>query len=155
MMKLAVLLCLAPALASAADTVWAGIPLDTLAPLGLGAPSIDVRGDAWRAGLPDDGFVRLAVFADADAARADFARAAQSASSRALPALPGVGDEAAGDGAQVVLVRDANVVLQVVDPTGSASAWTDRLRASLVTSCAGTWEAPPLAGERDRCGRKR
>ncbi|MFT4621521.1 MAG: hypothetical protein ACI8PZ_000173 [Myxococcota bacterium] len=152
---LAFSLLLLSASASAAD--WAGVPLTQLDALGLGAPTLSDVGHAWRAPLPEGGFVAVEVFADAEAAAAAFAARRVTASNMEQPELA-LGDAAVGDLEGYLLVQDGNVLVRVRSLGGGAAVIAERIRGALVaTPPAGVFRVTPTAeGERrwDLVGRE-
>ncbi len=144
------------------QTPWAGIPLAELPALGLSEPQLDAHRSAWRAPLPEGGFVRLIFFPDDRQAKTGFAFEKLSASTRSLPAMdwphsPDRDIQAVGDAMGMVILRDGNLVLVVRDHRERAGELTQALQAAMVTQAP---EAPPIErdlGSRvarwDSCGR--
>jgi hypothetical protein len=132
---------------------WAGIPLAELSALGLEEPSLDAHRSAWRARLPEGGFVKLLYFPDDRQAKTGFSFEKLSASSRSLPPLewahsPERDVEAVGDTAGMIIIRDGNLVLVVRDHRDRAGELTLSLQAAMVAEAP---EAEPI--ERDLGGR--
>ncbi len=115
----------------------AGIPLAQLSALGVATPTLDVRFDAWRAGLPGGGFVSVELRADESDAISRFVFLQKSGTTIPQPDLPDVGDEAVGDGVGYVLARFGNIVVMVRSHTEPAREITERLAGALVET------APP------------
>ncbi len=135
------------------ETPWAGIPLEQLPALGLGEPQLDAHRSAWRARLPEGGFVRLLWFPDDRQARLGFSFEKLSASTRSLPPLdwthsPDRDVEAVGDTAGMIVLRDGNLVLVVRDHRERAGELAQALQAAMVTDAP---QAEPI--ERDLGGR--
>ncbi len=129
-----------PALAG--DDLWAGVPLDQLAALALGAADLHLDASGWRAPIPAEeggriGFVLCNIHPDLDTAKADFAFQSGAASSVAQPPLalaPGV--DAVGDLAEFLVFRDQNLVCAVRDHGGRAAERAADLRGALVAEGA-------------------
>ncbi len=120
------------------QTAWAGIPLASLPELGLGEPRLDVHRSAWKAPLPQGGFVKLIVFPDDRQARTGYSFEKLSASTRSLPPLdwthsPDRDIEAVGDTAGMIIMRDGNLVLVVRDHSDGAGPLTQTLQAAMVS----------------------
>lgn len=134
-------------------TPWAGIPLAELPALGLEEPKLDAHRSAWRARLPEGGFVKLLYFPDDRQAKTGFSFEKLSAASRSLPPLewthsPDRDVEAVGDATGMLIIRDGNIVLVVRDHRDQAGELTQALQAAMVT------EAPESESiERDLGGR--
>jgi hypothetical protein len=144
------------------ETPWAGIPLAELPELGLGEPRLDAHRSAWRASLPEGGFVKLIIFPDDKQARTGFSFEKLSAATRSLPALewphsPDRDVEAVGDEAGMLILRDGNLIVVVRDHRERAGELTRALQAAFVPEAP---EGEPIErdlGGRvarwDRCGR--
>lgn len=143
------LACGGPALADDLAP-WAGVPLVDLPTIGLGTPTLIDGEDAWQAPLGDGGFVRTWLHADEAAAKAAFAFHARAAVTTTLPPYEGVGDEAAGDGTGLLIVRSRNVVVLVRDPADRAASVAKSILGELEPDGPGTRAAE---GARDRFGR--
>ncbi len=134
---------------------WAGVPLDRLPGLGLGAPSLAERADtglevAWRAPLEGGGWVDLAVHPDVASAEAAWPEDLLRLAARPFPALDLAGvDAAAGDGVGWVVARRDNVRVAVRDPAGRAAEVALALLGALQPGPCGPGPDP----SRDGCGR--
>lgn len=101
--------------------------------LGLREPTVNENTGTWRASFGDAGLVRVWNAADETEATAAFAAWARNATNKVLAPAPAfvVADEAAGDGAGVLLVRDGNVVIFVVDPARQAAGVVGKLMEAI------------------------
>jgi hypothetical protein len=142
---------------------WAGVPLRQLGALGLGEPEVDAYGSGWQAPLLVGGFVRATLFSDAAAAHEGFVFQSGSLANVALTdfskqrLLRGTADvEAVGDGAQLLLVRDRNVVFAIRDHSGHALDVARSVQAALTRTVPEGWvDERTLSGESwrwDACG---
>jgi hypothetical protein len=128
---------------------------------GAAAESVDVIGaptfvrrvvegqpaSGWRADLPgeDGAFVALWVAPDGPVAEALVRAIASDTGLLDRPVAAGLGagaDAVFGDGGRRVVLRDANVVIQVERPGGGADDLTDAVRAALIEGPAAV--APPV-----------
>jgi hypothetical protein len=144
------------------EVPWAGIPLAALPALGLGEPTLDAHRSAWRAPLPQGGFVRLMHYPDVRQAKLGFSMQKLSASTRALPSLtwehsPERDVEAVGDEAGMLVMRDGNVLLIVRDHGEQAGELARQLQAAMVAEAPeGDIQERDLGGRIarwDSCGR--
>ncbi len=103
------------------------------AALGLREPTINENTGTWRASFGEAGLVRVWNAADDAEATAAFAAWARNVTNKTLGPAPAsvVADEAAGDGSGVLLLRDGNVVIFVVDPARQATALVTKLREAI------------------------
>jgi hypothetical protein len=151
---LALLLGLAVASAQASAEDWAGVPLDRLPALGLGAPTLDEQADRWRAPLPAGGWVELRWYPTAELAAADFERLVAFGASK--PAIR-VGPRQAGDAVSGLELKD-NLIFRFSSPDGQGWDWVSRLGAQLVTQVpAEAWQTRgegPGAKSWDLVGRR-
>jgi hypothetical protein len=130
---------------------FAGLALADLPGLGLGEPTLFDGTDRWRAPVVGGGWVLHQWSADEAAARGDAAFARASVQ-RALPAAAVAGaDEAWGDEG-FVIVRRANVVIQV--RAAGATALAAKLLATETPASAVAAAAGPTP-DRDAFGRRR
>lgn len=118
-------------------TPWAGIPLAELSTLGLGEPRLDAHRSAWKAPLPEGGFVKLIFFPDDRQAKTGFSFEKLSAAARSLPPLdwphtPDRDIQAVGDTAGMLILRDGNLILVVRDHRERAGELTQSLQAAMV-----------------------
>lgn len=128
----ALLLSLLSAPVSAGEPMWAGVPLDDLPALELGAPTLNTQGSGWRAPLEGGGFVQVDIFEDAEAARAAFDFQRVAAFSMPQPELDiGGAVPAVGDGAGAALFVDRNVVVLIRDDAGRATERCAAIRGAL------------------------
>lgn len=144
-----------------AGGVHTGIPVRGVE--GIGEPSFLTPESGWSAGV-DGGWVRVFV-GETEADAEDWYRRAVATVQVPPPPLSFVGDEAAGDGTTLVVLRDGNVAL-MVRSEGSAGevarrlhgaivdGGPERLKPSLVVS-GGTWslDAPGMVAVRATGGR--
>jgi hypothetical protein len=150
-------------LALADPALYAGLPLTEIAALELQPPTLSRVTSELRFGLAEGGYVVLSVSPTLDEAKAAFTGRVETSATRWPPADKGLpGDEAVGDGQQIVLLRDRNVVLTVRDTRGQATAIAERILYALTTDeavCAPILreEDDPLRGQArwDVCGRLR
>lgn len=138
---ISVLLLAAAALAA---DLHPGVPVHGVP--GVGAPEFLTPDLGWTAPI-EGGFVRVFVGASAEDADA-WMRAAQMGVTRALPVLSGLGDAAYGDEAGLLLVRDANVALQV-RASGNARAVADALLGAIPAQPVQAPTPPRLVAQAD------
>lgn len=125
-------LLLALTLPARAAGLHAGIPVRQS---DLGAPAFQSAENGWSAPMADgSGMVRVFVGQD-EAAAVDWMARQRESFTRALPDYD-FADEAAGDGAGVLLFRDGNVGVLVRSDTERASDWATQLRARIVDGAA-------------------
>ena len=136
----ALLFCL-----SALANDWhAGVPVQGVPD--LGAPSFLTPDLGWTAPVNDGGFVRVFVGQDAEEA-ARWIQHAQMAITVALPPVDDFGDEAYGDPAGLLLIRDRNVAIQVRADDNAAAVAQQMLAA--IPEAPLPWPQPPLLVEQD------
>ncbi|MCK6521947.1 hypothetical protein L6R49_10950 [Myxococcota bacterium] len=126
--------------------LWAGLPTERLAGLGLGEPTASELDPVFTAPLLDGGFVRWMWSPSVTEAEAAFKFQSVAAASRkqAPTTVPGY-DEAVGDGAQLLVLRSRNLVLVIRSHTGRAG----EIAASLLAAFAPegvTTPGPVLGG---------
>lgn len=126
-----------------AGALHTGVPVRGVA--GVGEPSFVAPSEGWTASI-DGGLLRVFVGrAEGDAA--DWVARQRALLVRAPEPLPGLGDEAWGDGDGLVLFRDGNVGVLVRAPA-EARALAERVRAALVDDGSAWPRGPALvAGE--------
>jgi hypothetical protein len=110
---------------------WAGVPLEQLPALALGEPSLHWLDSGWQAPLEGGGFVRVDLYASAQAALEAFEFQRQAAFTVALPDA-GLDVPAAGDGVGALMVVDRNALITVRDPGERAGERAAAVRAALV-----------------------
>jgi len=129
---------------------WSGAAAESVEV--VGAPTFLRRvvdgqqASGWRAELPQEegAFVALWVAPDGQVAEALVRSIAADAGLLDRPVAAGIGpsaDAVFGDGGRRVVLRDANVVIQVERPGGGADDLTDVVRAALIEGPATV--APP------------
>ncbi len=123
------------------QTPWAGIPLAVLPELGLGEPRLDAHRSAWKAPLPEGGFVKLIFFPDDKQAKTGFSFEKLSAATRSLPPLewphsPERDTDAVGDTAGMIIMRDGNLVLVVRHHGEGAGELTQALQGAMVAEAS-------------------
>jgi len=142
--------------ALAAEGPWAGVPLERLAELGVGEPTLDVGHSAWRAPLEAGGFVEVSLYQTPDRAAAAAAWLQVASAQRSLTAL---GPDHWGDDAGMALLRDGNVVILVRSASGQAGGVATALQGALVVEPPpGDWQRLVVDGVEvawDACGRRR
>lgn len=147
-------------------TVWAGVPLEQLDALGLQNPVLDSYVSGWQAGIQTGGFVRATLHPTLDAARQDFAVQAQAAATRIMEPFAstgllhdGIEVEAVGDGKDILVFRDRNVVFVVRDLQGDALGFARRIQGALTSNAPqGVSQERKVAGSTvlwDSCGWRR
>jgi hypothetical protein len=149
-------LLLTTLLAFAGDgPTWAGVPLERLDDVGLGAPTLTDGEDSWRAPLPAGGYAHLWILPDEATAQKTFDWKARSAMTRQPESLETTRDQAVGDGTNLVLLREGNVVLLVRDHGLQAGKIADRILAELVVTAPVVIPGPGsvVVEGRDACGR--
>jgi len=114
--------------ALAEQPLWTAVDLEPVA----GVVSVAEGPNGTRASLSTGGIIRVHIAESVAAARDAFEgehRTAATSWSPASTALPG--DQAAGDGRQLLLIRDRNAVVFIRDLQGDALALSERVRAQL------------------------
>ena len=114
--------------ARGAPPLWSDVDLEAV----LGVVSVSEGVNGTRGALASGGLVRVHIADTVEAAETVFdgerrtAATTWSTSSESPP-----GDEAAGDGNQLLLIRDRNAVVFVRDLKGQATDVAERVRARL------------------------
>lgn len=102
--------------------LWAGLPAERLAGIGLGEPTASALDPVFTAPLLDGGFVRWMWSPSVEDAAAAFAFQSVAASSLKQPAATVSGyEQAVGDGAQLLVLRSRNVVVVIRSHSGRAT----------------------------------
>jgi hypothetical protein len=143
-------------LATAAEPLWAGVPLASLEGLGIGAPTVSHLDSSWRAPLSGGGIVDVTWYPTVGAAQeAALVRGTQSAQ-RPLPELA---PNRWGQEGEILLVRDQNVLMFVRSLDGTADVAMTALQGALVVEPSGDdWQEMRIDGQLvawDACGRRR
>jgi len=145
--------------ADAGEPLWAGVPLDELAQMGIQAPTLNDLDSGWRAPIEGGGFIQVDIFESVEAAREVFDFRRVAAFQAQLPELDIGGDvPAVGDGHVAVLFVDRNVVVTIRDPSEQATVRAGLIREALdIDHAAQPYDTREVDGERvswDNYGRR-